>query len=234
MVQANVMPSYRTGALPPRAFPGSIRPARADTPAPAWRSAAFMVTAQAHSNADDQRRCAWMAAAQAGDRIAYEMLLRDCVPFIRGVARRTGVAPDRLDDVVQDVLLTIHRARQTYDPARSFDAWLRVIASRRSIDALRRSRRQGAREIHAPFAFEAHADETADPAAGLDHEDTAGRIGEALSTLPQRQREAVQRLVLEERSLAEAAVLTRRSKGSLKVNLHRALKALRLRVERGD
>ncbi len=194
-----------------------------------------MVTTQAYpANPDDQRRSAWMAAAQAGDRLAYEMLLRDCVPFIKSVARRTGVAPDRLDDVVQDVLLTIHRARQTYDPARSFDAWLRVIASRRAIDLLRRSRRQGSREIHAPLAFEAHADETADPAAGLDHSDTAGRVGEALASLPERQREAVQHLVLQERSLDEAAVLTRRSKGSLKVNLHRALKALRLRAERGD
>ena len=41
----------------------------------------------------------------------------------------------------------------------------------------------------------------------------------------------MQHLVLEERSLAEAAALTRRTKGSLKVNLHRALKALRVRME---
>jgi RNA polymerase sigma-70 factor (ECF subfamily) len=37
--------------------------------------------------------------------------------------------------------------------------------------------------------------------------------------------------VLEERSLADAAALTQRTKGSLKVNLHRALKALRGRME---
>lgn len=203
--------------------------------APAWQAAVPMVTTQAHpSNADDRRRSAWMAAAQAGDRLAYEMLLRDCVSLIKSVARRTGLAPDRIDDVVQDVLLTIHRARHTYDPARSFDAWLRVIASRRAIDILRRSRRQGSREIHAPLAFEAHADETADPAAGLERSDAAGQIDQVLATLPERQRQAVQHLVLEEKSLAEAAMLTRRSKGSLKVNLHRALKALRLRAERGD
>jgi DNA-directed RNA polymerase specialized sigma24 family protein len=49
----------------------------------------------------------------------------------------------------------------------------------------------------------------------------------ALGRLPERQREAVQVLVLQEQSLAEAAMFTRRSKGALKVNLHRALKALR-------
>ena len=57
-----------------------------------------------------------MAAAQAGDGVAYQALLRDCIPIIKSVARRRGVSADHIDDVVQDVLLTVHRARQTYDP----------------------------------------------------------------------------------------------------------------------
>ena len=79
-----------------------------------------------------------MAAAQGGDKIAYETLLRDCISFIRQVARAQGVHPDGIDDVVQETLLTIHGARQTYDPSRSFTAWLGVIAQRRAIDGLRR------------------------------------------------------------------------------------------------
>ena len=76
----------------------------------------------------DRRRAAWMVAAQAGDRAAYETLLRDCIPFIKRVARGQGVQPDFIDDVVQETLVTVHRARQTYDPNRSFTAWLRTIA----------------------------------------------------------------------------------------------------------
>jgi RNA polymerase sigma factor (sigma-70 family) len=129
--------------------------------------------------------------------------------------------------------LTIHRARQAYDPSRSFTVWMCVIAERRSIDLLRRTRRQDAREVHAPLAFESHADETADPARGLARADATGTVARALATLPARQREAVQRLVLDEHSLAAAAALTRRTKGSLKVNLHRGLKALRNRMSRG-
>ena len=168
-----------------------------------------------------------MAAAQAGDGAAYQALLRDCVPVIKSIVRRRGVADDRVDDVVQDVLLTIHRARQTYDPSRSFTAWMSVIAERRAIDLLRRVYRQQAREVHAPLALESHADETADPARGVAHAQASGTVARALDALPARQREAVQHLVLEERSLDAAAALTQRSKGSLKVNLHRALKALR-------
>jgi RNA polymerase sigma-70 factor (ECF subfamily) len=183
---------------------------------------------------DDLRRSAQMAAAQGGDRAAYEALLRDCVPVIKAVAGRRGVPPDRSDDVVQDVLLTIHRARQTYDPARSFTAWLCVIAERRAIDLLRQLRRHGARELHLPLAFDAYPDEGADPARRLDHAEASSRVTKALATLPPRQREAVEALVLNEQSLTEAAVATGRTKGALKVNLHRALRALRGRMERTE
>jgi len=182
----------------------------------------------------DRRRSAFMAAAQAGDGAAYQALLRECIPVVKSVARGRGVAADRIDDVVQDVLLTIHRARHTYDPSRSFTAWLCVIADRRAIDLLRRTRRQDVREVHAPLAFESHVDQAADPALGITHVDATGTVARALASLPMRQREAVQHLVLEERSLADAAALTRRTKGSLKVNLHRALKALRGKMEPGE
>jgi RNA polymerase sigma factor (sigma-70 family) len=182
---------------------------------------------------DDARRSAWMAAAQAGDQAAYEALLRDCVGVIESVARRQGVPADRIDDVVQDTLLTIHRARQTYDPARSFTAWLRVIAERRAIDLLRKTGRHAAREVHAPLAYEQHADESSAVRRAAFSAEAAPGLGDALADLPQRQREAVQLLVLQERSLAETAAATGRSQGSLKVNLHRALKSLRARLGQG-
>jgi RNA polymerase sigma factor (sigma-70 family) len=192
------------------------------------------VSVQTHDGIADERRSAWMAAAQAGDGAAYQQLLRDCIPVIQSVARRRGVPPDRLDDAVQDVLLTIHRARQIYDPRRSFTAWMSVIAERRAIDLMRRTQRQHLREVHAPLEFESHADETADPAQGVAQAEVSGAVTSALAGLSPLQREAVQHLVLEEHSLDEAAALTRRSKGSLKVNLHRALKALRGRMEPGS
>jgi RNA polymerase sigma factor (sigma-70 family) len=129
------------------------------------------------------------------------------------------------------VLLTIHRSRQTYDPSRSFTAWLCVIADRRAIDLLRRIRRQDLREVHAPLALEGHVDHAADPAQGLVRADATRIVTRAIASLPARQQEAVQHLVLEERLLTDAATLTRRTTGSLKVNLHRALKALRDRIE---
>ena len=51
-----------------------------------------------------------MTAAQDGDKAAYGRLLRECTPLIKRIVRR-GIRPDQVDDVVQEVLLTVHRAR---------------------------------------------------------------------------------------------------------------------------
>ena len=175
----------------------------------------------------DRQWGAWMVAAQAGDKSAYESLLRDCIPFICGVARAQGVRPASVDDVVQETLLTIHRARQTYDPSRSFTAWLRMIAQRRAIDGLRRAGRTGAREIHEPLAYENHADPGGDPEEAAFGMNQAARLVAALGKLPARQRDAIEQIALRGYSLAEAAVATGRTAGSLRVNWHRAIQTLR-------
>jgi RNA polymerase sigma factor (sigma-70 family) len=188
-----------------------------------WASVRTIVQADTE-NADapesaDQRRARLMAAAQAGDRRAYERVLADSILLIRLAARRQGVAADRLDDVVQETLITVNRVRHTYDPSRSYDAWLTAIANRRAIDALR---------SRDDVAFDNHAD-IDDASAATEQWQRARTLREAIAELPPGQREAVEQMGLHERSLSEAAELTGRNTGALKVNLHRALKALRER-----
>jgi RNA polymerase sigma-70 factor (ECF subfamily) len=184
----------------------------------------------------DRRRGAWMAAAQAGDGAAYTALLRDCLPLLRQIARRQGVPPDRVEDAVQDVLLTLHRVRHTYDPARSFTAWLRAIAQHRAIDLLRYHGLRGRMETHAPEAYEAFPDHAPPQDQDIGRAADSARLRAHVATLPEAQRQAVEEVVLADRSLAEAAAVTRRSPGALKVNLHRALKTLRARMggDHGD
>ena len=177
----------------------------------------------------DLRLGGLMASAQAGDRSSYEALLRESVALIRAVARGRNVPPDWVDDVVQETLLTVHRARHTYDPARSFHAWLRTIADRRAIDLLRRQGRQRSREVHDEAAYQNHPDLSETPVAALDPAMRA-----AIDNLPDSQRQAVEEVTLKDRSLAEAAAVTGRSPGALKVNLHRALKTLRHRLKQGE
>jgi RNA polymerase sigma-70 factor (ECF subfamily) len=177
---------------------------------------------------------ALMVAAQSGEQSAYQALLRACVPVAAATARRQGVPPDRVDDVVQDVLLTIHRARATYDPARPFLPWLRAIAKRRAIDLLRAHYRTAGREVFDEDAYQTHADTGPEADSALGHDDRARVLAEAIRGLPPGQRQAVELLALRETSLEEAAGQTGRSKGALKVNLHRAIQALRQRMEGGQ
>ena len=190
------------------------------------------VDANPTSESPERQRAAWMAAAQGGDRRAYERVLAASVPLIRAAARRQGVAVDQLDDVVQETLLAVHRVRHTYDPARPYDAWLSAIASRRAVDALRSHGRRDRRELHDEYALDTHAAPD-DATADAEREQEARRLREAIAHLPPGQREAVEQLGLKEQSLAEAAAHTGRQAGALKVNLHRAMKALRNRLHGG-
>lgn len=201
-----------------------------DSPVYLWMGFDRIVSGDANAEkentAPDDHRAVWMAAAQSGDRQAYERVLADSVSLIRAVARRQGVMQDNLDDVVQETLITIHRVRHTYDPSRSYDAWLSAIARRRAIDALRRRGRRSSRELHDEFALASYpAGE--DASAATERQQRAEQLREAIAKLPPGQRQAAEQLGLRERSLSETSELTGRNTGALKVNLHRALKSLR-------
>jgi RNA polymerase sigma-70 factor (ECF subfamily) len=171
-----------------------------------------------------------MEAAQAGDRACYERLLREILPYARAIVRRHHSAPDRIEDVLQDVLLTVHRVRHTYDPARPFTNWLGAIAHRRSIDALRRRVRGDAVETFSPIAYETYADPGANKE--IQAQEDGEILTEAIATLPAGQRQAVELLKLREMSLAEAAEASGQSVGALKVSLHRAIRSLQKRFGR--
>lgn len=177
----------------------------------------------------EDRLAAGMAAAQQGDGAAYRAVLTESLPLIAAAARAAGARGALVDDVVQETLLTLHNARQTYDPARPFLPWLRAIARRRAIDALRRQGRR-IREVHDPAAIESLPDASGAPGDALEASERGRLVRAAVASLPAGQREAVEHLSLAERSLDEASALTGRSKVALKVNLHRALKALRQRL----
>ena len=169
-----------------------------------------------------------MARAQDGDGRAYAELLTGVAPFVRALVRRRCRDPELIEDVVQETLLTVHRVRATYDPHRPFSAWLAAIAARRAIDALRRGGRIGAHEGHDALAYETFAD----PGANKDQEagEAAELVAALIQELPERQRQALELVKIGEMSLAEAAAASGQSVGALKVNVHRAVKALRVRL----
>ena len=173
---------------------------------------------------------AWMRAAQDGDAAAYDRLLRAVAPMVRAVGRRHGLPAAVAEDLAQDVLLTLHRVRHTYDPARPFLPWLVAIAHRRAIDLQRRDGRVRARELSVPELLESFADVPANDE--VDAEEQRMILRDAVAGLPPKQREALELVKLHELSVADAADRSGQSQGSIKVNVHRAIKSLRGRMVR--
>lgn len=83
-----------------------------------------VTTASGEPRRDQGRHWAGlMCAAQDAAAAAYGALPRDLPPVLRILARRQVTRPDNVEDVVQDVLLTIHRVRHNYDPSRPLLPW---------------------------------------------------------------------------------------------------------------
>ena len=172
-----------------------------------------------------------MIAANAGDPEAYAQLLHGLTPLIRGlVAEDRGfVGVNHVEDVVQDVLLSVHSVRVTYDPGRPFMPWLLAIVRRRIIDAGRRRLRQIGREAvfdEQDVTFAAARTNTPDvDVFGTD------ALRAAIDQLPRAQRHAIELLKIRELSLREASAASGLSIGALKVAAHRAMAALRAKLK---
>ena len=165
----------------------------------------------------------WMAAAQRGDRGAYGRLLEELLPFVRRVVRGRMTDPTAAEDVVSEVLLSIHTARHTYRAERPLAPWVRAIARNAVVDWARRRTRSLGRELPLegvePAAEESRAyPETLPLSPGLRR---------ALETLPEAQRQAVLLLKVEGLSVAEAAERAGVSPGALKLRAHRGYRAMR-------
>ena len=164
----------------------------------------------------------YMVRAQAGDGEAYTRLLRALVPTVRAIVSQQIASRELVEDTLQDVLLTLHRVRHTYDPDWPFLPWLAAIARARTIDALRRQGRHRRREVSASDEEEEFA---APPPP--DGQEARGELARYLRALPDRQRRIVEHVHLQEMTLVQAARENNLTVPAVKSLLHRALNALR-------
>jgi RNA polymerase sigma factor (sigma-70 family) len=178
--------------------------------------------------ARDKALAALIERAQRGSEGAYAQLLQELPPVIGRMIRRQMARASASDqeDLLQEVLLSIHAARATYDPTRPFMPWLKAIVVNRTIDFLRRQRRsRGALALTDDIAAGLADDAAGDAVARYDAVDALQR---AIKMLPAGQRSAIELLKLREMSLREAAAMTGMSITALKASVHRAVRTLRV------
>jgi len=78
--------------------------------------------------AADRRLRDAMAGYQRGDRDAFERLYGQLSPVVKRYLSSLAREPSRVDDLVQETFLQIHRARHTFDPAYAVTPWVLAIA----------------------------------------------------------------------------------------------------------
>ena len=187
------------------------------------------MTDETATQGSGDRFCALMRMAQGGDGAAYAALLRELVPLLRRViaSRRAFLDDADVEDLVQEVLLSVHSVRATYDPARAFLPWLLAITRNRLADAARRHGRRGALEVGLEELTVTSHEEATNPLPGEGDDEALHR---AIEELPAGQRQAITLLKLQEKSLKEASAETGLSIGALKVATHRAMATLKRKL----
>lgn len=123
------------------------------------------------------------------------------VAWMHRQLRRLGVHSSDLDDVTQDVLITLHRRREHYDPSRSLTAYVFGYLFRVASDYRRKSFRRHERTGVAAIAV------SSEPSPE-EQASTRGRLAlveRALEALPEGRREVFVMAVIEEHSIPEVA-----------------------------
>lgn len=132
-----------------------------------------------------------MQAVAAGDAEAFARIYDAAAARVFGLVRRVLRDEAQSEEVTQEVLLEVWRRAASYDPARvSPISWILTIAHRRAVDRVRSSQARSERdEVYESRRATPSTDPTAEAAVGrVDAE----HVRRALSSLTDRQREAVE------------------------------------------
>jgi RNA polymerase sigma-70 factor (ECF subfamily) len=188
----------------------------------------------AEPKSNEERLAGLMRSAQSGDSNAYAALMQELAVRVRQIVRHRRAFLEHADveDLVQDVLLSVHAVRATYDATRPFIPWLLAITRNRLADGARRYARHGAYEVAVDdldVTFFSERTNTMTTTYG-----DPDALRQAIADLPAGQRSAIEMLKLREMSLKEAAAASGSSVGALKVATHRAMDALRRKLKRDD
>jgi RNA polymerase sigma-70 factor (ECF subfamily) len=172
------------------------------------------------------------AIAERRDKGAFRSVFERFAPQIKRYLIGAGLRPSEAEELTQDVMLTVWRRAETFDPGRAAaSTWIFTIARNRRIDALRQ-RRPGLDPQDLAMAA-ATTEAASSPREHLDH---ARRLEEALRALPGEQVEVLRCAYYEGKSMAAIAAEKSVPVGTVKSRYRLAMERLRaaLRVGRGQ
>ena len=164
---------------------------------------------------------ALMIGSQNGDADYQVALFRAITPLLRSFCGRRMRGDAEVEDLVQEILISVHCRRATYDPGQAFTTWLFAVARNKMVDHFRRRKRhvqiEGVEGMLSTESFEQAV------CARVD-------VGRLLGGLSAKQARAIRETHIRGFSITEAAMRCGWSESNVKVSVHRGIKTLASRV----
>lgn len=161
------------------------------------------------------------------DEAAFIELFRHFAPRLKAFLMRSGGDAALAEECAQEVMVTVWQKAAQFDPSRaSVATWIFTIARNRKIDALRKQKRPEPEDL------------TWGPEAEPDQEDQLGlqqeseHLGEAIASLPAKQRDLIEKAYFGDLTHNEIADLTGLPLGTIKSRIRLALQRLRHAMDR--
>jgi RNA polymerase sigma-70 factor (ECF subfamily) len=170
-----------------------------------------------------------MARIALKDREAFAALFARYAVRVKAFVMSGGASHDQADEVAQDVMVTVWRRAELYDPAKAaVSTWIFAVARNRRIDMIRRAKRPAPDPEDPLFQPEPEPD----PATTAAAKDRDARVRVAIAGLSVDQREAVRLAFFAGLTQTEIAEKLNAPLGTVKSRLRLAF--VRLRGALGD
>lgn len=182
-------------------------------------------TAQKPQNPDQEPDPDWalMRAMAGGDvRALNELYTRHSGMLLGYLHARTGNR-QAAEELLQDVMLAAWKNAHKFEARSKVKTWLLVIARNRAINA-HRKRRVPVMDLNA--AFDLKSDDTSPVEAAM-RSDRKDAVRQAITQLPQAQREVLVLVFYHQLTGPEVAEVLDISVGTVKSRLHRAKEMLK-------
>jgi RNA polymerase sigma-70 factor (ECF subfamily) len=168
-----------------------------------------------------------MKLALKGDQYAYAELLRKTATLLRPLLAKRLSYTNEVDDLLQEILISIHKARHTYDGNRPYKPWVYAIAKFRLQDFLRNHYSD---QLHHAIDFDEMEEILSDNVTetAISYESISSEV----QKLPTKQATILQLMHQEGYTAKEVGEKMGMNESAVKVAAHRAYKILKDKLER--
>ena len=156
------------------------------------------------------------------DQQAFAELFSYFAPRVKAFLIKSGANPGLAEECTQEVMATLWHKAHLFDPSRAgVSTWIFTIARNKKIDALRKQRRPEPEDL----AWGPEAEPEAADVLALQQE--TKNLSEAITRLPEQQRDLIKQAYYGDLSHSEIAAETGLPLGTIKSRLRLALAKLR-------